>query len=131
MATTRVLVVEDQAIVARHLESNLQELGYVVVATALSGEETIQRAAETQPDLVLMDIRLPGEMNGIEAAYQIQARCPTPVVVLTAYASPDLLEQASAAGVGAYLIKPLTRQSLRARLPLPWPALKTLWRCAA
>ncbi len=74
MAKERILIVEDEGIVAADLESTLQKLGYTVVGTAATGEQAVEKAEKTAPDLVLMDIRLKGEMDGIDAAEQITAR---------------------------------------------------------
>jgi CheY-like chemotaxis protein len=71
----------------------------------VNGLQAIEMTQSTRPDVVLMDIKLP-DMDGIEAARRIYESCPTPVVVLTAYDTPELVERASAAGVGAYLLKP-------------------------
>jgi CheY-like chemotaxis protein len=87
MGETRILVVEDEAIVAADLQSKLQRLGYVVCGIAFSGAEAIRKAGETRPDLVLMDVRLQGNMTGLEAASQIRESRRVPVVYITAYAS--------------------------------------------
>jgi two-component system, cell cycle sensor histidine kinase and response regulator CckA len=83
----RILVVEDESIVQLDLESRLQRLGYAVVGLAASGEEAVAKAAALQPDLVLMDVRLEGPMDGIEAARQIRAARDVPVLFLTAHAA--------------------------------------------
>ncbi len=106
----RALIVEDDYWAGEMIKSLLQEAGYNVIGRAMSGEQAIERleqlsGAPEQPDVVLMDIEMPG-MNGIEATRRIQALCPTPVVVLTAYETDELIAQASAAGAGAYLVKP-------------------------
>jgi two-component system, response regulator PdtaR len=82
---TRVLVVEDEAIVTADLRSKLERLGYIVCAVAFSGEDAIRRADETTPDLILMDVRLQGNMSGLEAATRIRARREIPVVYITAH----------------------------------------------
>src|SRR5438105_14425499 len=86
MAKTHILVVEDEHIVAKDIQLRLQALGYYIPAVASSGEEALQKAAEIRPDLVLMDIRLKGPMNGVEAAEELRWRFNIPVVYLTAYA---------------------------------------------
>ena len=91
---TKILVVENEGIVAMHLKNMLKSLGYAVSAVVFSGEEAIKKAAETHPDLVLMDIRLKGEMDGIEAAEQIRVRFNIPVVYLTAYTDDETLQRA-------------------------------------
>jgi CheY-like chemotaxis protein len=84
MSGTRILVVEDEAIVTADLRSKLERLGYTVCAVAFSGEDAIRQAAETMPDLVLMDVHLQGDMTGFEAAARIRKRRELPVVYITA-----------------------------------------------
>ncbi len=80
----RILVVEDEKIIQLDLRYQLEHLGYVVVGVASSGEEAISKAAQLEPDLVLMDVRLKGSMNGITAAQSIRAAREVPVIYLTA-----------------------------------------------
>jgi len=94
MTRAQILVVEDDSIIAMELEDRLYGLGYVVCATTAYGEEAIEKAAELGPDLVLMDIRLKGAMDGIEAAAEIRERYDIPVVYLTAYADSNTLQRA-------------------------------------
>ena len=101
----RVLIVEDDTLVGEMIQGLLEEIGYMVVGKALDGAEAVEQTRIMQPDVVLMDIEMP-DVNGIEATRQIMKQCPTPVVMVTAHESPSLVEQASAAGVGAYLLKP-------------------------
>lgn len=101
----RVLIVEDDPMVGEMIRGMLEESGYIVVGHALDGCQAIELVLAHHPDVVLMDLEMPG-MNGIESAQQIHHRYPTPVVILTAYENQELVEQASAAGVGAYLVKP-------------------------
>jgi two-component system, cell cycle sensor histidine kinase and response regulator CckA len=83
----RILIVEDESIVQLDLQRRLERIGHSVVGMALKGEEAIAKAVELKPDLVLMDIRLDGSMDGIEAARRIRAQQGTPVIYVTAYAS--------------------------------------------
>jgi AmiR/NasT family two-component response regulator len=101
----RVLVVEDDSLVSEMIQGLLERMWYIVAGRAVNGLQAIEMTQSTRPDVVLMDIKLP-DMDGIEAARRIYESCPTPVVVLTAYDTPELVERASAAGVGAYLLKP-------------------------
>jgi AmiR/NasT family two-component response regulator len=101
----RVLVVEDDPMVNEMIQGMLADLGYEVIGEALDGQQGVNMAQMLQPNVVLMDIEMPN-LNGIAAAQLINQSCPAPVVMLTAYETPHLVEQASAAGVGAYLIKP-------------------------
>jgi DNA-binding NarL/FixJ family response regulator len=101
----RVLIAEDDSLASAMIEGILENIGYTVAAKAKDAQETIQLTQSLRPDVVLMDIGLP-DMDGIQATQVIHACCPTPVVVLTAHESPEWVEKASAAGVGAYLVKP-------------------------
>ena len=101
----RVLIAEDEPLVIDLLVGMLPTTDYEIVGTAKDGETVVAMAGALRPDIVLMDIRLPG-MDGIEASAQIQQRCPTPVIVLTAYDDTALVEKAANAGVVAFLTKP-------------------------
>jgi signal transduction histidine kinase len=103
--TPPVLIVEDNPLVGEMIKGLLEEAGYTVVGEAADGFEAVEMTQSLRPDVVLMDIKMPG-MDGIEATRLIYERCPTPVVMLTAYDTPEMVEEASAAGAGAYLIKP-------------------------
>ncbi len=85
MAKAQILVVEDDGVVAMDTKSRLKNLGYAVSAIVPSGEEAIEKVKETSPDLVLMDIKLKGEMDGFEAARQILARFDIPIIYMTGY----------------------------------------------
>lgn len=101
----RVVIAEDDYLVSKEISRAVKKIGHEVVAEVSTGEEAIEKTCELDPDVVLMDIQMPG-MDGLQASKDIQVRCPTPVVVLTAYESQDLVERASDTGVGAYLTKP-------------------------
>ena len=105
LKSVRVMVAEDDYLVGEMIKGLLQDVGYTVAGEAANGIEAVEMTESLRPDVVLMDIKMP-DMDGLEAAQQVAERCPTPVVVLTAYDTLDLVEQASAAGVGAYLVKP-------------------------
>ena len=107
----RVLIVEDEILVGEMLYGIMEEAGYKVVGEATDGLMAVEMTQSLQPDLVVMDIQMPN-MNGIEATRRIQETCPTPVVVLTAHETPELVAQVSAAGAGAYLVKPPRRREL-------------------
>jgi len=109
----RVLVVEDERIVALDLRCALEDLGYAVVGTARSSDEALQAADERRPDLVLMDIRISGASDGIQTAGMLRARYQLPVVYLTANADPETLERALATDPAGYLVKPYNQHSLR------------------
>jgi signal transduction histidine kinase/DNA-binding NarL/FixJ family response regulator len=108
-----VLIVEDESIVALDLKQRLQTLGYEVVAVVASGEEAIEQVASTQPDLVLMDIKLKGQMDGVEAAEVIRTRFDLPVIFLTAYADKETLDRAKQTRPYGYLVKPFEDRDLR------------------
>lgn len=101
----RVLVVEDDALVGEVIHALVEQIGYTVVGEASDGKQAVEMTRTLRPDVVLMDISMPA-VDGIGAARQIQATCPTPIVVLTAYETPELVERAGEAGAGAYLVKP-------------------------
>ena len=113
MATKRVLIVEDELITAVDLQASLAKLGYDVLAIATSGEEAIGQAAELHPDLVLMDIHLGGEIDGIAAAEAIRADFGVPVVYLTAYSDDETLQRATSTEPFGYLLKPFSERELR------------------
>lgn len=118
MAATRILIVEDEIIIARELEARLLGLGYEVVGIASSGREAIALVEQTQPQLVLMDINLQGDMDGIEAAADLQRRGSVPVVYLTAFADDRTLERAKITGPFGYLVKPFAERELRANIEM-------------
>ena len=104
-ASIRVLIAEDNALVSEMVRQQLERLGHTVVGEANDGNTVVPLVQETHPDVVILDIEMPG-LNGLEVAQQLQILCPKPVVILTAYETPELIHEATAAGVGAYLLKP-------------------------
>jgi PAS domain S-box-containing protein len=113
MGQARILVVEDEVIVARTIASQLSQLGYIVTGTASSGKVAIAKASETQPELVLMDIILKGEMDGITTAIQIREQLDVPIIFLTAYGDDNTLERAKITQPFGYIVKPFTTKDLR------------------
>lgn len=109
----RILVVEDEAIVAMDISASLRVLGYEVEGPASTGEEAIGLALRTRPDLVLMDIMLRGGMDGVEAALRIREATGAPIVYLTAYADESTLRRAKVAEPLGYLLKPFEERELR------------------
>lgn len=107
-----ILVVEDERIIACDIKDCLEKSGYSVPAITAYGEQAIQKAAELQPDLVLMDVMLKGDMNGIEAAEQIVTRFNIPVVYLTAYSDESTLEKAKFTQPFGYILKPFDENQL-------------------
>ena len=114
MGKVQVLIVEDEAIVSMDLRFKLEAMGYIVPAETSSGQEAVEAVSKHRPDVVLMDIRLSGEMDGIAAAGEIRQRFNIPVVYLTSYADEDTLERAKATGPSGYLLKPFDDAILRA-----------------
>ncbi|MBN2003887.1 MAG: GAF domain-containing protein [Anaerolineae bacterium] len=103
----RILVVEDEVLVSYSLQRLLEILGYAVVATVTTGEDAVVEADQLRPDLILMDIRLAGPMNGIMAAAQIRERLDIPVIYLTGYSDEDTLQRAKLTAPSGYLLKPI------------------------
>ena len=118
MADPQILVVEDEAIVATGIQNMLKSLGYAVSAVASSGKDAIKKAAEKRPDLVLMDIVLEGDIDGIEAAEQIRTRFNIPVVYLTAYADEATVQRAKMTAPYGYLLKPFNERELHAAIEI-------------
>ncbi len=112
MAEKRILVVEDEIITAEDIKESLQEMGYTVIAVVSAGEEAIIKVEDNNPDLVLMDIVLSGEMDGIETAKQILLRFDVPVVYLTAYSDKIILERAKITEPFGYILKPFNEREL-------------------
>ncbi|HEY9901565.1 MAG TPA: ATP-binding protein [Candidatus Sericytochromatia bacterium] len=112
MGRARILIVEDESIVALNIKNRLEGLGYAVVATSSSGEAAIQIVAQSLPDLVLMDIKLKGTIDGIEAAAQIRAHFQIPVVYLTAFSDEETVERAKLTEPYGYILKPFEARDL-------------------
>ena len=112
MNNAQILIVEDEAVVAMDIRGRLTNLGYNVVGIIDSGEKAVQTAETLRPDLVLMDIRLKGGMDGVAAADQIRLQLDLPVVFLSAYADDATLERAKVTQPYGYLLKPFKDQEL-------------------
>jgi CheY-like chemotaxis protein len=108
----KILVVEDEWIIANDIKDCLVDMGYRVTAIASSGEEALARAAEEPPDLMLMDIVLQGEMTGIDTARAILARLDIPVIFLTAYDNQIMVDQVKKIPNSGYLLKPFKDREL-------------------
>jgi PAS domain S-box-containing protein len=117
-ANATILVVEDERIIAMDLQNRLKRLGYAVPTVVSRGEDAISKAAEINPDLVLMDIVLQGALDGIEAAGQIHARLHIPVVYLTAYADEKTLQRAKITEPYGYLLKPFEERDLHTTIEI-------------
>ncbi|KXS44290.1 MAG: response regulator receiver protein [Methanohalophilus sp. T328-1] len=112
MKKSRILVVEDEAIVAMVIKRRLQDLGYIVSGVASTGKDAITKVEGTFPDLVLMDIRLKGDMDGIEATKTIKDRFSLPVVYLTAHSDDVTFKKAKETDPDGYILKPFTEKDL-------------------
>lgn len=108
----RILIVEDERVVARDLEVTLSDLGFTVTGLASCGEDALALAGETNPDLVLMDIRLAGELDGIETARHLRDRWDIPVVYITAHSDDDVIQRAKVTEPLGYIIKPFDSRML-------------------
>jgi two-component system, response regulator PdtaR len=118
MTKAKVLVVEDQNIVALNIRNKLKNLGYIVPGTAATGEEAIKKAELTNADLVLMDIMLKGEMDGIEAARAIKEKLGIPILYLTAYTDDETLERAKTTEPAGYISKPFKEEDLHSNIEM-------------
>lgn len=118
MERIKVLVVEDEKIVALEIKSRLKKLGYLVPSVASTGEEAISRTEAFLPDLVLMDIMLKGSVDGIEAARQIREKMDIPIIYLTAYADSETLERAKVTAPYGYILKPFEENDLRTSIEI-------------
>lgn len=116
-APLKVLVADDETIIAMGIETTLAKMGHAVVGRARTGGEAVAKAVELSPDLVIMDVKMP-DMDGIEASRRILAHRAVPIVILSAYSDSDLIERADAVGVSNYLVKPVTEADLRPALTL-------------
>jgi PAS domain S-box-containing protein len=118
MTKPKILIVEDEWIIANDIKSSLEDLGYNVVAVASTGKEAIDKAKSHHPDLVLMDIVLQGDIDGIEAARQILTHLDMPVIYLTAYTEDDVLKHAKKTGAYGYLVKPFKDRELQVTIEI-------------
>ena len=113
MSKTKILIVEDESIVAKDIQFSLNKLGYAVCGIASSSDKAMDLADLEQPDLVLMDIMLKGDINGIDTAIKMKERFAIPVIFLTAYADEATLEKAKTAEPYGYIIKPFKEVDLQ------------------
>ncbi|VXD25604.1 hypothetical protein PL8927_900005 [Planktothrix serta PCC 8927] len=111
MATT-ILIVEDELIAAESIARSLRKQGYIVIARINSGEKALEQVAKNIPDLILMDIHLRGELDGIETAKRIQEQYPIPIVYITAYSDTSTIERTQETNPYGYLIKPFKPQDV-------------------
>lgn len=114
----RVLVAEDEAVVAEDIAATLRALGYEVPALAGSGDEALELAERLKPDLIVMDITMPGKLDGIEAARKVRKSLDIPVVFLTGRLDEETLERAKGDSLFGYVVKPFSRRDIRAAVEL-------------
>lgn len=118
MPKTNVLVVEDESIVSKDIQHSLKKLGYNVVGAASTGERAFELASSEKPDIILMDIMLKGEINGIETAHKVKKELQIPVIYLTAYADESTLEKAKVTEPYGYIIKPFKEVDLHTSIEM-------------
>lgn len=116
MKPKNVLVVEDDAILLFVNEKLLSQLGYHVIATAKTGEQAIEEARRTNPDIIMMDIRLIGDMDGIDAMVEIRKFSSVPVVYLSGNSDPRTYQKAQTTDMHAFLVKPVSFEMLKETL---------------
>lgn len=114
---TRVLIAEDNSKTRLFLKSQLELLGFDVVAAVSNGKDAVKLAGEIKPDLVIMDVKMP-EMDGIEAAKTISSKGPVPIILITGLSSDEMAVKAIESGVFAYLVKPVTKKQLEPAIKL-------------
>lgn len=118
MPKTNVLVVEDESIVSKDIQHSLKKLGYNVVGAASTGERAFELAASEKPDIILMDIMLKGDINGIDTAQRVKEELQIPVIYLTAYADESTLEKAKVTEPYGYIIKPFKEVDLHTSIEM-------------
>src|SRR5574344_166416 len=118
MANERIYIVEDERIIAIDLQRRLERLGYVVCGSASDAEEALAGIRSTKPDLILMDIVLPGSVDGIDVAIQVRRELNVPVIFLSAYTDARTLERAKAANPLGYILKPFKERELATLLEM-------------
>ena len=118
MNQIRILIVEDEVIIAENLSRKLKNIGYGVVGTAISGNEAVKMARKFKPNLVLMDIQLQGDLDGIETAGSIQQHLDIPVIFLTAHSDRNTVDRVKTSKPNGYILKPFEERDLETQIPL-------------
>jgi CheY-like chemotaxis protein len=118
MEKIKILIVEDESILALGLKKKLENLGYSVTDIAASGPETIKKVSENQPDIIMMDIVIKGDMDGIETAAKLNETLSIPVIYLTAYADDEILKRAATTEPYGYILKPYKEKELKANIEM-------------
>jgi CheY-like chemotaxis protein len=118
MEKVKILIVEDENILALGLKKKLENLGYLVTNIANSGSETLKMVNETIPDIVLMDIVIKGDIDGIETAAELNKNYSIPIIYLTAYADDEILKRAARTEPYGYILKPYKEKELKANIEM-------------
>lgn len=118
MEKARILIVDDEAIIAMEMENSLKTMGYVVSSIVDTGQKAIEKAEEDKPDLILMDIRINGEMDGIDTARVIRSRFGIPVIFSTAYLDEERIERAKITMPFGYILKPIQKRDLKVTIEM-------------
>ncbi len=118
MAKVKILIVEDEVLVAKDIQGDLENLGYKITAIVNSGEKAIREVEENRPDLIMMDIMLRGSMTGIDVAKEIKERFSIPIIFLTAYADENTLNKAKITEPYGYIIKPIKDRELQTTIEM-------------
>ena len=114
----KLMIVEDEAVIAMQLGMRLRAMGYDVVGTATSAEESIRMARDLSPCLILMDIVMEGDLDGIDAAETIKSEMDTPIIFLTAYTDGEYINRAKNVGPFGYIVKPYSENELMANIEI-------------
>ena len=118
MSNERIMIVEDESIVAMGIKHKLEELGYNVVGVVATGEKAVETALKIEPDLILMDIVLKGDMDGIDAAQKIHNRLDIPIIYITAYSDEEVLKRARITEPYGYILKPFKKSEVNANIQM-------------
>ena len=116
--TGKIMVVEDEVVIALRLQQRLTSMGFDITGIAYSGEEAVEKARRLRPDLILMDIMIPGKLDGIAAAKIVKAELDIPVVFLTAFSEDNIIERAKQAEPYGYILKPFQDREIKATIEI-------------
>lgn len=115
----RILIAEDELLVAQNLQSDLQSLGYEVIGPAPNGEKALELLEAHDPDLLLLDISMP-KLNGVEVAQAVNEKRQKPIIVISAYSDSEYIKGCTEAGIYGYLLKPVSIDDLRVTISVSW-----------
>jgi len=118
MSNERIMIVEDESIVAMGIKHKLEELGYNVIGVVATGEKAVETALKIEPDLILMDIVLKGDMDGIDAAQKIHNQLDIPIIYITAYSDEEVLKRARITEPYGYILKPFKKSEVNANIQM-------------